>query len=461
MAEGMERIIPLAEDVLSIAKAQLLVSVRFLDRALYELKPAPQPLTPLATDGRYLFYDPLTLLRAYRREQGHAVRVWAHMLMHCLFRHMFIGQLADERLWNLACDMAAEAVLQDLNIRQLKGLSGRVLRQEVLQELSGSVKVMTAEQIYHHLLQKKLREAELKRWEELFAFDDHALWHNGVLHEQIRKAAGVDGSGRSDGSADKQERPDDGASGSSAALESLWKDISGKIQTDLETFGRQQGFMPGSMLQSLRSLNRERCDYRQFLRRFAARTEVMRVSPDEFDYVFYTYGLAMYGDMPLIEPLEYREDKRIRDFVIAIDTSGSVAGDQVQKFLQKTFTVLKQEETFDRRFNLHIIQCDADIQEAVQIHTQEEFDRYISTMQIRGLGGTDFRPVFEYVEQLRREKQFRDLRGLLYFTDGEGTFPARQTDYQTAFIFVDDEAKHITVPPWAIKLVMETGDLAG
>ena len=33
----------LAQEVLGIAKAQLLVKLRFLDRALYELKPQEQP----------------------------------------------------------------------------------------------------------------------------------------------------------------------------------------------------------------------------------------------------------------------------------------------------------------------------------------------------------------------------------------------------------------------------------
>ena len=45
--------------------------------------------------------------------------------------------------------------------------------------------------------------------------------------------------------------------------------------------------------------------------------------------------------------------------------------------------------------------------------------------ELRGGGGTAFRPAFEYVEPaLRPEKKFSNLRGLLYFTDGMGTCPA-------------------------------------
>ena len=106
-------------------------------------------------------------------------------------------------------------------------------------------------------------------------------------------------------------------------------------------------------------MNREKYDYTEFLRKFAVRGEVMKINDEEFDYIFYTYGLKLYEKMPLIEPLEYKEVKRIREFVIAIDTSGSVVGEEVQAFVQKTYNVLKSTESFFSKINLHIIQCDA------------------------------------------------------------------------------------------------------
>lgn len=206
-------------------------------------------------------------------------------------------------------------------------------------------------------------------------------------------------------------------------------------------------------------MNREKYDYTAFLRKFAVMGEAMKVNDDEFDYIFYTYGMKLFGNMPLIEPLEYKEVKRIREFVIAIDTSGSVAGELVQKFIQKTYNILKQEESFFTKINLHIIQCDAEIQEDVKITSQEEFDRYLATMQLRGFGGTDFRPVFAHVEELRKNREFTNLKGLIYFTDGYGTFPAQKPDYHTAFVFIRDEYQNPDVPPWAIKLVLEPEEI--
>ena len=50
-----------------------------------------------------------------------------------------------------------------------------------------------------------------------------------------------------------------------------------------------------------------RHNYSKFLRKFAVLNEELKCDPDEFDLNFYTYGLKLYGNLPLIEPLETRE----------------------------------------------------------------------------------------------------------------------------------------------------------
>ena len=129
-------------------------------------------------------------------------------------------------------------------------------------------------------------------------------------------------------------------------------------------------------------------------------------------------------------------------------------GEQVQAFLQKTYNILQSTESFFSRVNVHIIQCDAEIQEDVKITSREEFDRYLQTMQIKGLGGTDFRPVFRRVDEMIREKEFVNLKGLIYFTDGYGVFPERMPAYKTAFVFVEEGYEIPEVPVWAMKLVL-------
>ena len=234
-----------------------------------------------------------------------------------------------------------------------------------------------------------------------------------------------------------------------------WEDVSRRIQVELETHLAQQGSGAGNLVAGLKALNRERYDYAQFLRRFATLHERMRVNDDEFDYIYYLYGLKRYGNMPLIEPLEYKEDRQVHDFVLAIDTSESCSGEVVQAFMRKTYNILKQSESFSSRVNVHIVQCDARVQEDTKVTSLDQLERYMETMQLVGFGGTDFRPVFDYVGLLIEKGELTDLRGLVYFTDGEGTYPRRPPAYDAVFAFLNDGYYDPHVPPWAHKVFFE------
>ena len=90
----------------------------------------------------------------------------------------------------------------------------------------------------------------------------------------------------------------------------------------METFYAEHGTETGTLLQAIQIENRERYDYRRFLQQFLTLREEVQVDPDSFDYGFYSYGLKLYGNIPLMEPLEYRDSRKIHDLVIVIDTSG-------------------------------------------------------------------------------------------------------------------------------------------
>ena len=190
------------------------------------------------------------------------------------------------------------------------------------------------------------------------------------------------------------------------------------------------------------------------MRKFAVLREELHCDEEEFDIGFYTYGLQLYQNMPLLEPLESREVHKIRDFVIIIDTSYSTKGELVESFLKETFSILCQEESFFRKAKLHVIQCDEKIQEDIVITKPEQLERLFSDFTIKGGGNTDFRPAFSYVNHLAEEGQFDCLCGLLYFTDGKGIYPKKKPDYPTAFLFLD-EYEEEKVPVWAIRMQLE------
>lgn len=441
----------ICDQILDLARNKLLVNLRFMSVPLSHHKRARYDGT-FGTDGEHLFSNPLYVLQCYSQSQEELYHLYLHTLLHCIFIHPFVGANIEFRLWNLAADIAVENCIYDLNVSNTHSIKSSV-QKSIISEISKSIKLLTAEKIYTWLKSSPLSEDVFRSWEEAFSYDDHRFWYSYYLSAQLE-------GNTSDRNDDGTETDDIEISLDRRTLsEAFWKRTSQQVQMDLEAFGKQQGTGAGALSQNLKEVNRERYDYRKLLKRFAVLGEVMKTNEDEFDYIYYVYRLTNYKKMPLIEPLEYKETKRIREFVIAIDTSGSVAGEEVQTFLQKTYNILKQEESYFSKINIHIIQCDADIQEDKVITTQKELDDYIRTIKLHGFGGTDFRPVFDYVDELIKNKTFNNLKGMLYFTDGYGVFPNRKPAYTVAFVFVRDDYEVPEVPGWAIKMILQKEDI--
>lgn len=196
-------------------------------------------------------------------------------------------------------------------------------------------------------------------------------------------------------------------------------------------------------------------DYRHFLQRFTVPKEEAVLDMDAFDYIPYHYGLTYYGNMPFLEPLEYREVNGLDELAIAIDTSGSCSGSIVRRFLTETWNILSQRENFFSKMRLHLLQCDSILQEHRIFTSVEEWEEALPHIKILGHGNTDFRPVFSYLDRLIAGKEIRHLRGLLYFSDGDGIFPEKKPAYETAFIFLNRETEKHKLPDWAIRLNLE------
>lgn len=503
----------LASKVMSLTVGKLLLRQHYLSSAVGRLG-TQQYKGTLLTDGRRLCYDPSYILERYRQGDSLPVHNLLHSLLHNIFRHWNIGTVAP-KLWDLCCDISAEALAGEIST-ELVPAENAEKRAQVIHSLSLEVRPLTAEKLYSYLSKNPLPEDRLAEYSALFRVDDHRLWHKpepepekepkgdlpnifpeivegGDKPDAEQQSSGSD-EGESDESSDTEQprqasdeqgsennsesKPDtepepDGSSDGSAEewldkqldsqrseLEKQWREIAKQIQSELEGFGRSD--TSARFIDALGRVDRERTDYRSFLRRFAVAGEMMKPDLDAFDVNFYCYGMALYGNVAFIEPPEYKEVRRIKDFVIAIDTSGSVSRETVRIFARKTYNILKSEESFFSRMNIHILQCDSVIEDAAVITCGEELDNYINSMEIKGLGGTDFRPVFDYVDSQRAQGGLKDLRGLIYFTDGLGVFPETPPDYETAFVFVEgdyESEERPAVPPWAVKIVMEEGDV--
>ena len=331
------------------------------------------------------------------------------MVFHCIFRH-FGKPGADKRLWNLSCDIAVEHMIDGIYHRSVR-YSRSLLRRETYRLLEKEKKTLNAERIYKILKEQFLKEKELLQLEEEFYVDDHKYWVNQQPNQKPNPL-----------------------------MSKKWGDISEGIETDLETFSREAGEQDGDFLDQLKIENRERYDYRDFLRKFAVFREELTVDPDSFDHNFY---------------------KKVSEFVIVIDTSMSCSGELVRRFLEETYGILSDSGNFFQKVNIHIIQCDEKVHSDVKITGREELQDYMDSLELYGDGGTDFRPAFAYVEELMEKREFENLKGLVYFTDGYGIFPAKMPPYRTAFAFMEQEPEDVDIPAWAMKLVITEDELQG
>ena len=453
----------LAGKIMVFARDQIMVSMRFLDRALFRMPLVPaDTVATYGVNGQVMYYNADYVLQSFKQERNRCTRAFLHMILHCIFSHPLQYVKMERQLWDLACDIAVEKSILDLGLTDVR-LDTDVQRERMLKQFEEEVPALTAEKIYHFLKNHPERAEEWLLRTELFEQDDHIHW---IPQKEVDAAertgdtittdtrTAMMGCHEADTGEEGEDQVEDLDETLVGQTQDDWADVSQHAKLDLETFSREQGFGAGSLLRNLKEALREKYDYGAFLKKFAVLGEEMHINDDEFDYVYYTYGLQLYGNMPLVEPLEYRENKRIREFVIALDTSGSCQGATVEKFLRKTYDILKNTESYFRRVNIHIIQCDSKIQRDVKVTSDEEFDEYMQNVELSGFGGTDFRPVFEYVDEMIARHEFQDLRGLIYFTDGRGTFPERMPDYETAFVFVEEGFSIPEVPSWAIRLVL-------
>ena len=95
----------------------------------------------------------------------------------------------------------------------------------------------------------------------------------------------------------------------------------------------------------------------------------------------------------------------------------------------------------------------------VRLQVKEELKEYMEHMELYGQGGTDFRPAFEYVEQLVREKEFHDLRGLIFLQMGMASIQIECRHLKQHLFFMQEDYTDVDVPVWAIKLILSEDEL--
>lgn len=412
----------MVKKIWELVNNELFIDLPYLSLALNSLEPRENnSISTTGCNGLFLYYNTQKILSLFQKNPLFINRAYLHSVFHCLFGHLWLQQNKQQDLYNLACDIAVE-----YTIDHLKGPSTkRILtlhRQKTYEQIEKECDGVWASAIYYWLL----KQENLSILQQEFYTDDHRFWP-------------------------KEKKTQ--ASKEPSSLQQHWQKIA--RQSMLENQRREKESQEGeSVLSAQFKASKNKRNYKDFLEKFSIVREELHVNPDEFDISYYTYGLQLYKNMPLIEEVETKEMKKIQEFVIVIDTSYSTSNELVKNFLKETYTILSHTDSFFKQSHVRILQCDDRIQSDEKITNSQEMQQLLERFTLLGGGNTDFRPAFTYVNELIEQGEFKNLTGLLYFTDGKGIYPRTCPTYKTAFLFLEDY-DFTKVPAWAISYPLD------
>ncbi len=106
--------------------------------------------------------------------------------------------------------------------------------------------------------------------------------------------------------------------------------------------------------------------------------------------------------------------------VIAVDSSGSVEEELLSEFLSEVNFLM----SLVSHYQIELIVCDEKIHSHRTFYSGESLE-----VEVKGGSGTNFRPVFEFIQ-----REFDDVKLLLYFTDLQGKFPFEEPNYSVKWI---------------------------
>lgn len=348
-----------------------------------------------------------------------------HTLLHCLFLHPFKA-VQGGKIYDLACDITVGFILDDLGYPcgEKSLIAKRKAVYKSIIDGFGNVNDKTATEFCQNL-----SEQELDIYRSYFTVCDHSSWQNGDK-------------GQDDGEQTISIPTQSEDDGDSSDLEKTWQAIASNLIPQI-------GKLNPTLRRMIALSVGESGNYKSFLKDFLRRRERIKPSDEEFDYIYYCLGLRNYGNVPLIENLEYSDKRDYSDIAIAVDTSGSTDGEPIKILLKEVFSLIKSMETGGEKYRVRIIQCDLKIQREDIVESSEEFAQMLKGYELQGGGGTDFTPVFDYLTSLKRNGE--KIEGLIYFTDGVGVYPREIPPFKTCFAIIGED-EQIQVPHFAYKI---------
>ncbi|HEO97993.1 MAG: hypothetical protein JW682_06735 [Campylobacterales bacterium] len=306
--------------------------------------------------------------------------------MHAVLGHMERRGGRDKWLWQEACDFAVNAMLVKNGLQAPEYVNYQP-------QFEG----MYAEEIYSQL------KEEMK-----YAPDTN--------HDSSGDAQDQEESPRQQASSDEKQTQNEQGKAEPAQEQEISQEELGHLAEELKEHFEQifnklkrQDALPKDLKFVVPEYFSHKVDWREVLSGFIA-----------------SYAKSSYSFMPPNMKYLYRGiylpslSSDLLRVIIAIDTSGSVDKELLGIFLGEVESIMEVYPNFE----IDIITADT------KVHSHKTYlPGEALEYEVSGGGGTDFRPVFDYIDQ-----NIDYPTALLFFTDGQGIFPSEEANYDVLWI---------------------------
>jgi len=391
-----------AKDLLIKARVQLQTQNPFFSYVCMHLTLREDDRVPTMGVDKYgnCYYNKkfvMSLVDKQRADVEKVKGVLCHEIMHVILDHLKRLGGRDSEISNVAQDL----VVNDMLITNHFDLPecGLLPRNHCM-KISDGNKVVG-----------EIKDINKKVWEEVYEeLLKHAKkvskWGFGDQHIRDPKEGDGQGSGQeregqgkqikiTEGKGSKPEDKGTDPTQGTSEKEKDWK----QIVNEAYTYAKMQGKTPAGMDRYIEELNTPKLNWRQLLQKF-----IVQQIPYDFTYSRPSKKSMVTGVyMPAIR-------KEQLEIAVAVDTSGSMSDVDLQDCLSEVIGIVSAYENVD----LTVLACDAHVHSSSQVQTIRD----VSSIKLQGGGGTDFKPVFQWLNEHKP-----NLRLLVFFTDGYGDFP--------------------------------------
>lgn len=399
------------------------------------------------TDGCSIFYSPYRTIKAFcgKRMKDLEYR-YMHIMAHGLLGHFSMAEEYEcNPLMHAVMDYKVYMFLLTLGMSNTEspnmgfGSNSKSLK-KIYKEVSANIR------------QKK----EMLKTQKIIGQDDYKIWTRGRKYHMYFKAD--EEGGETGSAADKWNKLRcnmffKGGKGSSELVSKMKGE-----GNDSRSYGTESLFEE----EVVRAKEFAQVEYKNVLRKFFKLRENAKENIETIDKAMYAWGHEQYGDVAFIEPEAESMNPQIETIVLAIDTSGSCEGKLIEQFMAESRELFRSISKVGFR-EFVVLQCDASIQKADTYKNQSQFPKisdFNGGQKMYGFGGTDFNPVFDYVDELI--KGGHEVDCLIYLSDGMGSFPEAEPEgYRTFFVMPYDKLDNSNVlfgdivPDWVEKIYLK------